>query len=76
VAYVKDERANLQTCASTLNCIISCNGLGMFKPFDGVCLGHALSKIYQYTTTDGKVALGFNYASIKFAQTNIEKCII
>ncbi len=76
MAYVKDEGVNLQTCASTLNSIISCNGLGMFEPFDGACLGHALSKVYQYTTMNGKVALGFNYAIIKFAQTNIKKCII
>jgi hypothetical protein len=76
VAYVKNEGANLQTCACNLNSIISCNGLGMLESFDGACLRHALSKVYQYTTTNGKVALGFNYASIKFAQTNIKNCII
>jgi hypothetical protein len=29
VAYVKDDRFNLQTCAMAFNSIVSCDGLGM-----------------------------------------------
>jgi len=47
----------------------------MFQPFDGACLGHALSKVCLYVTTNDKVAWGLNYVSIKFVQTNIQKCI-
>ncbi len=39
IAYVKDERYNLQTCANVLNSIVSCNSLGLLKPFDGFVLG-------------------------------------
>ncbi len=45
VAYVKDEGYNLQTCASALNSIVSCNSLRLLEPFDGLFLGHALSKV-------------------------------
>jgi hypothetical protein len=45
IAYVKDERYNLQTCENVLNFIVSCNNLGLLKPFDGFCFGHAFSKV-------------------------------
>jgi hypothetical protein len=63
---VNDKWSILQTCACTLNYVVSYNGLGVFEPFDGACLGHAPSKACQYIIFNDKVALGFNYASIKF----------
>jgi hypothetical protein len=31
IAYVKNERSNLQTCASALNFVVSCNSLGCWS---------------------------------------------
>jgi hypothetical protein len=45
VACVKNERSNLQTCASALNFVVSCNNLGLLEPFDGSCVRHELSKV-------------------------------
>jgi hypothetical protein len=43
--YVKNEDFNLQICASALNFVVSCASLAMMEPFDGLCFGHALSKV-------------------------------
>jgi hypothetical protein len=64
IAYVKDEGFNLQTCVIVLNFIVSCNSLGLLKPFDSLCFGHALSKVCQYATINEKVFANLNYASI------------
>jgi hypothetical protein len=56
VTDVNDKWSILQTCASTLNYIVSYNGLGMFEPFDGASLGHALSKVCQYIIVNDKIA--------------------
>ncbi len=56
MADINDKLSILQTCASTLNYIVSYNGLGVFEPFDGACLGHALSKVCQYIIFNDKVA--------------------
>jgi len=45
LVFVKDEGSNLQTCASALTFIISCNNLGVLEPFDGTRFGHSLSKV-------------------------------
>ncbi len=45
LAYVKDEGSNLQTCVNALNSIVLCVNLAMMEPFDGLCFGHALSKV-------------------------------
>ncbi len=37
LAYVKDEGANLQSCATTLTFVVSCKTLGMLEPFHGSC---------------------------------------
>jgi hypothetical protein len=50
LAYVKDEGTTLQTCAFALNSVIFYNCLGVFKPVDRACLGHALSKVCQYAS--------------------------
>ncbi len=64
IAYVKDEGFNLQTCATALNFIVSCNSLGLLKPFDSLRFGHALSKVCQYAIINEKVFANLNYASI------------
>ncbi len=68
---MKDERSNLQTCASALNSIVSCNNLRLLDPFDGSCLRHALSKVCQYVTTNDKVFASLSYTSIKDSQNAI-----
>jgi hypothetical protein len=45
--------------------ILSCNNLAFLKPFDGLCVGHAFSKMCQYTTTHEKKFIGMPSASIK-----------
>jgi hypothetical protein len=47
----------------------------MMEFFDGSFFGHVLSKVCQYATIDEKVAHGLSYASIKIAQSNIQKWI-
>jgi hypothetical protein len=56
VADVNDKWSILQTCAYTLNYIVSYNGLGVFEPFGGACLGHAFSKVCQYIIFNDKAA--------------------
>jgi hypothetical protein len=65
VVYVKDEGSNLQTCASAMNSIISCNSMGLLEPIDGLCFGHALSKVCQYATTNKNMFTNLSYTSIK-----------
>ncbi len=45
MAYVKDDRSNLQTCAMTINLVVSCGDLDMVEPFDNFCFEYALSKV-------------------------------
>jgi hypothetical protein len=44
VVYFMGERSNLQSCANVLIYILSCHNLTLLKPFDGLCLEHALLK--------------------------------
>jgi len=74
-AYIKDERSILQTSASALTSIVSCNFLALLKPLHGSYLGHALSKVYQYATIDEKVPTTLSFASVKAIQFIIKKCI-
>jgi hypothetical protein len=50
--------------------------LALLKPFDGSCLGHALSKVCQYATIDEKVVVSLSFAFIKVVQSKIQKYII
>jgi hypothetical protein len=43
-AYVKDEGANFQSCATTLTYVL-CRTLGILEPFHEFSFKHALSKI-------------------------------
>jgi hypothetical protein len=56
-AFVKDEGSKLQTCANALISIVSYNNLGLLEAFDGICFGHALSKVCQYATEMKKCPL-------------------
>jgi hypothetical protein len=49
--------------------------LGLLEPFDGSCLGHALSKVCEYAITNDKMCIGLSYAFIKDVQGAIQKCI-
>lgn len=73
-AYVKGEGSNLQTCVQVLKMVVCCH-FNTSKPFDGYCLGHVLLKLYQYVTTNEKVACKLHCTSIKSTQTKIHKCI-
>jgi hypothetical protein len=73
--YVKHEGFNLQTCAFALSSIISCSNLAILEPFDGLCLGHALSKVCQYVISNDKMCIGLPYTSINVVQGAIRKCI-
>jgi hypothetical protein len=41
--------------------VISCNILGIFKPFDKLCFGHVLLKMHQYVITNEMFSHGLNY---------------
>lgn len=55
VAYIKDEGANLATCVTALNYVVSCKTLGMFKPFNESFFGHILFSDCQYIIINEKV---------------------
>jgi hypothetical protein len=65
VAYVKDKGAILAVCGVTWNSMVSCNNLGMFKPFDKSCFKHTLFKVFQYININDKFSWSLKYASIK-----------
>jgi hypothetical protein len=71
MAYVKDERSNLQTCANALISITTCIALVLLEPFDDSFLGHAFSKFCQYTITHEKMFVRLPFASIKVVQSTI-----
>ena len=48
VACVKDEGANLATLERALQLTVSCDILGLAKPFSSACFGHIMSKVCQY----------------------------
>jgi hypothetical protein len=52
-----------------------CDFLGLLKPFDGSCFGHALSKVCQYAMINEKVDISLSFAFIKIIQFAIQKCI-
>ncbi len=75
LAFVKDEGSNLQTCVSALTSIVSCNNLGLLKPYDGIYFGYAMSKVCEYVTINEKMFFGLSLASIKVTQSSLQKCI-
>ncbi len=62
IAYVKDERSNLNTMTTTLKSIVRCESLGLDEGFLDICFCFALYKAYQYVTIDEN----FRFVSINF----------
>jgi hypothetical protein len=48
VACVKDEGANLVTLEKALQLTVSCDVLGLPKPFSSACFGHIMSKVCNF----------------------------
>jgi hypothetical protein len=65
IAYVKNERSNLNILTFALTFIVSCFIFQLACPFVGSCFGHAMSKVAQYATDDNKVCVGFFKVSLK-----------
>jgi hypothetical protein len=73
LTYVKDEGYNLQTYASALTFVGSCDFFALLKPFDGLCLGHALLNVCQYATIEEKVTCWFVFYIYKsYSICNLE----
>ncbi len=65
LTFVKDEGSNLQTHASALTFIVSCNNLNLLEPFDGTCFKHALLEVCQLVTVNEKMSIGLPSTFIK-----------
>jgi hypothetical protein len=76
IAYIKDERSNLNTLTFPLAFVVSYFALQLTCPFVGSCFGHAMSKATQYVTKDNEFYVGFSYINLKEAQFALEKTII
>ena len=75
VACVKDEGANLATFERALQLIVSCDILGLAKPFSSACFGHIMSKVCQYATNDEQMCKSMKEVSLKNAQKSLQSCI-
>jgi len=76
IAYVKDERSNLNTLIFALTSIFSCITLQQACPFVRSCFGHAMSKATQYVTNENNACVGFLEVSFSEAQSFLQKTII
>jgi len=65
----------MNTMTTTLKSIVSYESLSMTECFQGTYFEHACSKAYQYAIVEEIVSRGLKYVSLKFAQTNLQKCI-
>jgi hypothetical protein len=68
LAYVKDERSNLNTVIITLKFIVNCELLGLEESYHGCCFGHLFSKTCQHGTSNEIFCIRLKHVSIKFAQ--------
>ena len=75
VACVKDEGANLATLERAMQLTVSCDILGLAKPFSSACFGHIMSKVCQYATNDEQMCKGMKEVSLKNAQKSLQSCI-
>jgi hypothetical protein len=75
LAFVEDEKSNLQVCENALISIVSCNNLDLLEPFDGTCFGHALSIVCKYVIANEKVPIGLPFVFIKAIQSSIQNYI-
>ncbi len=67
IAYVKDERANLNILTTTFTFIMSCEPLQLFQLFVGFCFGHVMSKACQYAMNEIKVGVGMKESNLRDA---------
>jgi hypothetical protein len=65
IAYIKDERSNLNSLTFALTSIVSCSTLQQACPFVRSCFGHAMSKVARYTIDNTKVCAGLLEVSLK-----------
>jgi hypothetical protein len=65
IAYVKDERINLNFMTTTLKFVVNCEVLGLEKSFNGSYFGHAFSKTYEYATIEKRVCKNLKCVLIK-----------
>jgi hypothetical protein len=65
IAYVKDERANLNFMTTFFKFVVDCEVLGLEENFNDICFRHAFSK--TYVTIEKRVCKNFKFVSIKFA---------
>jgi hypothetical protein len=70
IAYVKNERSNLDTIIIVFKSIVKCEALGLNESFHSTFFGHAFSKacqypwmIYFYKT--------LRFISLNFVQSNL-----
>jgi len=67
IAYVKNERFNLNALIIGLKYVINCDILGLVESFWDSCFGHAFSKACQYALVNEKVCKGLKYVFVKIA---------
>ncbi len=75
ISNVKDEGLNINAMATSLKDVVNYEFIGLEKSFQGTCFGHVFSKACQYVITEEKVCEDLKYVSIKYIQTNMQKCI-
>jgi hypothetical protein len=68
VAYVKNERANLNAMITTLKYVVNYEILGVENFFYGTCFGYAFSKVCQYRIAKETNCKIFKYVSTKAIQ--------
>ncbi len=66
----------MNTMTTTLKSIVSYKSLSMMECFQGTYFEHACSKAYQHAIVEERISRGLKYVSFKFAQANLQKCII
>jgi hypothetical protein len=73
IAYVKNERENLNSIIVALKSIMSCEVIYVWrKIFKAFVLGMHFS---MFATVDEKIYKGLKCVSIKFTHVNMQKCI-
>jgi hypothetical protein len=75
IAYVKDEGSNLNIMTIVLKYVVKCEVCGLDESFQGSCFGHIFSKACQYVITDKNICNNLKFVLIKFAQSDLQKCI-
>jgi len=72
LAYVKDERTNLNTLTTALQLVVKCKPLELDKPHPGNCFKHVMSKACQYGTKDIVLCARMRCVSLNNAQATLQ----